>query len=174
MFTPSDLSANGVCTQPPVITQHPASQSTFVGSNALFTVAASGTAPLRFAWRRNGVPISTATNSSYLATNVQLSDSGSGFSCVVSNSAGLVVSSNAVLTVSNAPRPVLRLGRSGGLLLFYWPAQHSAYVLESSPSLWPAVWSPVANQPIPIGGEYVLPVAISGTNEFYRLRTVLP
>jgi len=173
-FTPSDLSTYGICTQPPVITLSPVSQSVRVGSNALFTVAASGTAPLRFSWQRNGVPITAATNTSYLAAGVQLSNSGSLFTCLVSNNYGSVTSAAAVLIVTNAPRPVIRLGHSGNLLLFHWPLEHSGYVLEASPSLGPPAWSPVPNQPIPIGGEYVVPVAIGGTNGFYRLRLVSP
>src|SRR5205807_5575347 len=71
------------------------------GWNVSFSVSASGSPPLSYFWRRNGSPISGATASSYSTNNVQLSDSGAQFSCVVSNAYGTLLSSNAVLTVSN-------------------------------------------------------------------------
>jgi hypothetical protein len=49
------------------------------------------------------VNIPGATNSAFTANNVQLSDSGSVFTCVVSNAYGATPSSNAVLTVYLPP-----------------------------------------------------------------------
>jgi hypothetical protein len=87
----------------PVITTQPVNQTVAVGGAATFSVAASGTAPLSYFWSRNGLPITGATTSSYTTNNVQLSDSGSQFSCVVSNAYGTVISSNATLTVVAGP-----------------------------------------------------------------------
>src|ERR1043166_5273623 len=83
---------------PPVIVTQPQSKTLQVGSSATFTVAAAGT-PLNYYWKRDGSFIPGATTSSYTTNNVQLSDSGAQFSCVVSNANGPVTSSNAVLTV---------------------------------------------------------------------------
>ena len=68
-------------------------------SSAAFSVTASGTTPLSYFWRRNGTPIAGANASSYTTNNVQLADSGSQFSCLVSNAYGSILSSNALLTV---------------------------------------------------------------------------
>ena len=84
----------------PSITVQPVSQSVGVNASATFSVTATGAAPLSYYWRRNGVPIAGATASSYTTNNVQVSDSGSQFSCLVSNAYGTVLSSNGVLTVS--------------------------------------------------------------------------
>jgi len=85
---------------PPVITAQPVSQSVSVGADVTFCVTASGTPPLYYFWSRNGVPIARATTNCYTTNNVQLSDSGAQFSCLVSNAYGSTNSSNATLTVA--------------------------------------------------------------------------
>ena len=86
----------------PAITTQPASQTVAVGGSATFSVTATGSTPLSYFWRRNGTPIAGATASSYTTNNVQLADSGSQFSCLVSNAYGTVLSSNAILTVTSS------------------------------------------------------------------------
>ena len=84
---------------PPVIVTQPQSRTNSIGDNATFTmVATSGSTP-SYSWRRGGSPISGASGSSYTLNNVQLSDSGSQFACVVNNNYGAVTSQTAVLTV---------------------------------------------------------------------------
>ena len=46
----------------PRITQQPASRTLLVGQSVTFTVVASGTAPLHYQWRRNGVDIAGANS----------------------------------------------------------------------------------------------------------------
>ena len=70
-----------------------------VGATARFRVTAVGSAPLHYQWKKNGVDILGATNNSYTTPPVTLDDNGSLFSVVVTNSAGSVTSSDAVLTV---------------------------------------------------------------------------
>jgi hypothetical protein len=55
-------------------------------------------------------------------------------------------------------------------MLFLWPAEYSGFVLESSGILWPAAWVPVQTHPVQIGGQYLVPLDMNGTNCFYRLR----
>jgi hypothetical protein len=99
-------SSNAVLTVnvPPSITTQPQGQTVNVGANVTFSVTASGTAPLSYQWRFNGTNISGATATNYTKTNVQLSDAGN-YSVVVTNVAGSVTSSNAVLTVNNTNTP---------------------------------------------------------------------
>jgi hypothetical protein len=76
-----------------------------VGSNALFVVVAGGTLPLRYQWLSNTVAIARATNAFFTVTNAQFSHSGTLYSVTVTNTAGAITSSNALLTV-NSPVPV--------------------------------------------------------------------
>jgi hypothetical protein len=84
---------------PPHITLQPANRVVSVSNSVTFTVTAAGKAPLHYFWSRNGSAIDGATGSSYTTNDVQLADSGSFFSCLVSNVFGTAPSSNAVLTV---------------------------------------------------------------------------
>lgn len=101
----SITSSNAVLTVnvTPSITTQPQNQTVNQGSNATFSVTASGTTPLTYQWRVNGTNISGATASSFTLTNAQPSNSGSYYSVVVSNVAGNVTSSSALLTIVGAP-----------------------------------------------------------------------
>ena len=84
---------------PPTILSQTPSQVVLLGNTATFSVTASGSHPLSYFWKRNGAIISGATNFSYTLYNAQLSDSGSKFSCLVTNAYGLAASTNATLKV---------------------------------------------------------------------------
>ncbi len=83
----------------PAITAQPQAQTVSAGEAAAFAVTATGTAPLAYQWRRNGINISGATAASYLLPAAQAGDNGAQFSVQVSNAAGAVTSAAAVLTV---------------------------------------------------------------------------
>ena len=82
----------------PVITTQPTSLTVKVSSNATFIVVATGTPSPGYQWRFNNVPLANATNSTYTRFNAQTNDSGN-YSVILTNLAGSVLSSNAVLTV---------------------------------------------------------------------------
>jgi hypothetical protein len=93
---------------PPTIVSQPAASSMLVGQTAVFTVAATGTAPLEYQWLKNGLPITGATASSYTTPALTLADSGALFRVVVSNAAGSETSAPALLSVGR-PAPELSL-----------------------------------------------------------------
>ena len=86
----------------PSITAQPAGQTVTVGQTATFTVAATGTAPLRYQWRKNGVAVAGMASSSYTTPVITTADNGAQFTVVLSNSVGSVTSSVAMLTVTAA------------------------------------------------------------------------
>jgi hypothetical protein len=86
----------------PSITQQPVDQSVCQGDEVSFTVAADGTAPLSYQWRKNGIPIPAGAGSSYMILSVAPSDVGT-YDCVVSNLCGSATSSPASLTVDTCP-----------------------------------------------------------------------
>ncbi len=115
-----------VLSNPPSITAQPQNQSVSLGSNATFTVTASGTAPLNYQWRFNGANLSGATGTSYTRTNAQLADVGS-YSVVVTNVVGSVTSAVATLTFAlvedfdgyGSPSIVTNAGTTNGYKIFF-------------------------------------------------------
>jgi len=77
---------NTACTAPSITTQ-PSSQTKVFGESVTFSVTASGTAPLSYQWRKDGINIGGATSSSYTISSVLMADAGS-YDVVVSNSCG--------------------------------------------------------------------------------------
>jgi len=82
----------------PIITRQPTGQSLSLGSTATFTVFATGTAPLAYQWRLNGVELAGETKSRLVLTNLQLTDAGE-YSVVLTNNEGAVTSRLAILDV---------------------------------------------------------------------------
>ncbi|NOS69071.1 MAG: hypothetical protein HOP33_03990 [Verrucomicrobia bacterium] len=76
----------------------PQSQIVPAGSNAIFSVTATGASPLKYQWRKNGASISSATNTSLSLANIQLTNAGN-YSVVVTNTYGSVTSAVASLVV---------------------------------------------------------------------------
>src|SRR5215469_9310129 len=78
------LTVNAAAVAPSITTQ-PSSQTVTAGQTGSFSVTATGTAPLSYQWRKNGVNITGATSSSYTTPATTTTDSGSTFSVVVTN-----------------------------------------------------------------------------------------
>ncbi|MEW6471142.1 MAG: PQQ-dependent sugar dehydrogenase [Actinomycetota bacterium] len=88
----------------PAVTAHPADQTVAVGQEAVFSVSASGSAPLAYQWQRNGANIAGATAPTFRIASATMADHGDRFRVRVSNRAGAVFSNAATLTVlDNAP-----------------------------------------------------------------------
>ena len=93
---------NGV----PSINSQPQSQTAFEGSTVSFSVTASSAQPLTYQWGLNGIAITDATNFTLTLSGISQTNAGS-YSVVVSNTNGMVTSSNAVLTVNPiGPTPI--------------------------------------------------------------------
>jgi hypothetical protein len=97
--------AFAVPTATPQITTQPADQAVDAGQTATFSVVATGTASLAYAWQRstdNGatfVAVAGATAASYTTPATVAGDNGTRYRVVVSNSVGSVTSASAQLTV---------------------------------------------------------------------------
>ena len=85
------------------INTQPASQAVNSGTTATFTVAATGTAPVSYQWRKDDTAISGATNDTLTLSSVQSTDAGN-YTVVVTNSAGSTTSNAAMLAVT-IPNP---------------------------------------------------------------------
>jgi hypothetical protein len=89
----------------PVITTQPQPQTVVAGGNATFTAAATGTAPLTFAWSLNGTPlvdgngIQGSATSTLTLTGVQAAQAGN-YTVVVTNPTATTTSTPAALVVN--------------------------------------------------------------------------
>ncbi len=92
----------------PTIMTPPIAQAVAVGTNATFSVVASGTTPFSYQWRKggadlaNGGPVAGATSATLTLTGVALADAGN-YDVVVSNGVGTPATSTAVALTVNAP-----------------------------------------------------------------------
>ncbi len=86
----------------PLVTTQPIAKTITVGGSAVFSAAATGTAPLTYQWLKNGAAISGATGTSYGITSAQTSHAGT-YSVRVTNPFGNATSSGALLTVGSLP-----------------------------------------------------------------------
>src|SRR5262249_10068469 len=80
---------------PPTFTTRPTGRTITSGKTASFTVVASGTAPLTYQWKKNGVDIPGATASAYTTPEATTADNGARFTVAVNNAAGSAVSNAA-------------------------------------------------------------------------------
>ena len=85
----------------PVITAQPADASAVAGSTATFAVTATGTG-LSYQWQKNGTAVDGATGASYTTPALTTADDQAVYKVVVTNSAGSVTSTGAMLTVTAA------------------------------------------------------------------------
>jgi hypothetical protein len=117
--------ATGVAT--PVITTQPVPQVLYAGRTAAFTVAASGSAPLTYHWRKNGANltdgghVSGSTNATLTLSAISSTDSAS-YDVVVTGAgdSGSAYSSVASLTVLALPtEPYAAAVLAANPLVFY-------------------------------------------------------
>lgn len=103
-ITANYRNASNRCMESPVIVSHTGNLRVNPGSNAVFTVAATGSPLLRYQWGLDRYPaLPGQTNASLILTNVQVKDAGR-YWIRVTNAFGLAAVSNLVLTVNSAPR----------------------------------------------------------------------
>ncbi len=84
---------------PPVVLTQPQSQTVYAGTPVTLSTLVSGSAPLSYQWVWNGTNLPTATSSTLVFANPQVSNSGA-YALVVSNAYGMVTSAVATLTVN--------------------------------------------------------------------------
>ena len=119
----------------PAISIEPSNQSVRVGGSVIFSVVATGTAPLSYQWSKNKVAISGATSATYSTSAAVALDNGAAFSVTVTNAAGSASSTPAVLTV--LPRaPAAGDWRFQGIDLPFSPPVNLVTNL-----IWPRDWS---------------------------------
>lgn len=95
---------------PPIITTQPTDQTVIAGTAVQLTVAAAGTEPLSYQWRKGGADlvdagnISGALTATLTLTPAELGDAGA-YDVVVTNAVSSTTSDAATLTVNPPPTP---------------------------------------------------------------------
>ncbi|HTH48803.1 MAG TPA: lamin tail domain-containing protein [Candidatus Limnocylindria bacterium] len=89
---------------PVVIVTQPSNQTNVVGQNVVFSVNATGTAPLAYQWQVNRTNIPGATGAFLALNNITKADAGP-YRVSVTNSINAVLSDEATLTVNDVPPP---------------------------------------------------------------------
>jgi len=160
--------------QPPVITNQPVGTTNVAGSTVSFSVVAGGTAPLKYQWYFNAnLAQLNATNLSLGITNVHLSHAGT-YTVVITNIAGAITSSPALLGVTLPASPALTTpttgGGGGGFQFTFVPAVGLTNTVQTNGALSGGVWATLTNVPPPANASPVTVTDPFGTaSRFYRV-----
>jgi uncharacterized protein affecting Mg2+/Co2+ transport len=100
----SEFSANCQVQTPPVIVVQPVSIESPPGSPTTFCGVATGTRPLTYQWRLNGINIPGATDRCYTIPDAEVAQGGT-YTLLVANRFGAVASATVTLTLTLPPVP---------------------------------------------------------------------
>jgi hypothetical protein len=147
----------------------PSAQTRFPGETATFSVAAQGTAPLSYQWRYSGADVLGATQANLIVPSVGPGSTG-GYSVVVSNACGGVVSALARLDVAAAPPRLGMSVRSNGVIAIELQAPSGRIcVLEVATNMAsrPIEWQRIATNSL-CGDRLLWSDTKAGPTRFYR------
>ena len=156
----------------PVISVQPVNQMVALTSNAIFSVTASGAAPLAYQWYLNGASLAGRTNSALTVSNVAYANQGGSYQVIITNVYGAVTSSVAVLTISNLPfqlpgdKGKLGFANKQFYLTVIGPAGSNAVISASTNLL---SWVPLVTNPLTIGSiMFTDALSTNFMKRFYR------
>lgn len=110
----ANITLNSSTNQPPSIWTQPLGQTNFVGDTFQLTVVAGGNWPFSYVWRKDGVNLDGATDSTLVLSNATVAATGD-YTVVVANDFGSVTSAVARVELIAMPRDSLTKGLVG-----YW------------------------------------------------------
>ena len=159
---------------PPIITSQPASRTVVAGSNATLTVTATGTAPLAYQWRTNGINYTGRTTNSMTVTNFTAAREG-GYAVVITNTAGAVTSVTAQLyfiASNNASRFTNYVYGTNKFTATLLGNANTNYIVQGSTN-FSSTWTPISTNSSAVGIISFTETNAPGyTNRFYRARTL--
>lgn len=121
----------------PTIQVQPFDASVAPGATASFVVVARGSDPLSYQWRRDGTAIPGAAGPRLDLPAVALADSGAQLDVVVSNPAGSVTSTAAILTINSggpaAIAPTITQQPADGTTTAPYPAMFTVAAAGTAP-----------------------------------------
>ena len=155
----TQATVNVTVTAAPVIIAQPVDVTVLAGQSATFSVTATGTAPLTYQWRKNGVNIPGATANPYTMT-ATTNDNGAQYGVVVANADGSVTSGVATLTVKS--------GGQSGWWKFDETSGTNAVDSSGNGNTGTLVNCPGVDEQRTNGGA----LAFNGTNSYVRVKDV--
>jgi hypothetical protein len=156
----------------PVIMDQPLSFTNVAGAPVIFTISATGSQPLSYQWRKEGVAIPNGTNAILTLPSLGPADAG-GYTVVITNAYGSVTSSVAALMVVVPPSIVATggsFGFSNGVFGFAVAGPAGAtFVIEGSTNL--TDWAPLQTNSLGAAPVYFTdPDSANRARRFYRGR----
>ena len=160
---------------PLTITAQPASRTNLSGTNASFSVSASGSGTLTYQWLKEGASLTNSTHisgskgSALTVSNILAADAGV-YSVVLTNIYGAVTSSPANLTVVVPPQVFTAKNGAGALQLQLTATPNYPYVLQSATNLTPPInWQSVLTNPTDGSGNWqFIDTNLNTGQKFYR------
>ena len=168
--TPTTLTVN----VPPSIGTQPSNQTVNAGSPATFFVAASGTAPLSYQWRKDETNIAATTATNNIAA--AQSPNAGRYTVVVTNIAGSSTSVVATLTVLITPPQITSIGPGVGgnfTLSGTGPVGEAYRILATTNIELPLISWPAVDSGVLTGGlfNFTDTQATNHLQRFYRIVT---
>lgn len=162
----------------PVITNQPKGLTGQAGSPASFNVVAGGSTALSYQWFFNtNTLLADATNSLFSISHLRLSLAGK-YSVIITNIAGSVTSSAALLTVTKPPAPpitssVLIRGTNEGFQFTFNPVTGLTNTVLASANLFSQAWETLTNfAPPTTSNSITVADVMTASNRFYRIEVV--
>ena len=168
------VSAGG---SPPVITNQPVNVTNVAGGGAAFAVVAGGTPPLDYQWLFDATnSLANETNTSLSITNIRAAQAGS-YSVVITNAAGSVTSTPALLVVTVPPPPSIYpsvAAPTNGFFQFtFIPVPGLTNTVQTNTDLAAGIWAALTNLPPPPNTNAVTVTDIFSPGfRFYRVVVV--
>lgn len=154
--------------EPPRILEQPVGRAVVQGSAAQLRVIAAGDPPLAYQWRLNNTNLVGRTNSVLAFASFQPADAGA-YAAAVTGPGGVIVSSNAVLTLALRPGILQPELVAGKFSVSFASEIGVTYALKFKNSLADPSWQEAA-----VLGGTGLPLSLLDTNatvptRFYRI-----
>ncbi len=159
----------------PAITGQPQGVRTTEGNAVTLSVAATGPAPLRYFWRRNGTTLPGATNASLILNPVSTNEAGS-YAVLVASSFGVITSSNAVVSVVPQPRFTSFHLQGDQLELGFVREPGASYEIQVKDSVDGSPWQQWTNWPSAVAAASTVVTASSTATaaRFYQIKMTMP
>ena len=150
----------------------PVSSTNWLHTMATFGVAAGGTSPLSYQWNFNGLNIAAATNATLVLTNLQSNQAGN-YAVLVTNAYGVLISSNATLTLTTPPvvSQVVNNADGGLTLNLVTTTNVSSRIYVATNLSPPLVWQPIYTNFTGGIWQFTDTNTAGSTAKFYRLST---